>query len=100
MLPFLVALTITAGLTAVAVALRLFSLITAAKIAAAFALFGVVTTLGTIAVGQYRYQQCVDAVKRACPKDACPLSYSGPFIPDCEERRVLQVAHDLSVRAA
>lgn len=59
---------------------------------AVIVLAGTVLFLGlagaTVAVGQYRYRQCIKEVELHCPAYGCEDSYHGPYIPDCQNRRV------------
>jgi hypothetical protein len=84
----LILATLTVACAGTAITLRLFGLIVAAKVAVAATMFTLVLTVGSVGLAEWRYQNCVDDVDRACPHNACSNSYNGPFIPDCKRMRV------------
>lgn len=88
MVLFLILVTLTVACACTAVALRVFRLIMPAKVAAAATTFAFVLTVGSVGLGEWRYQDCVDEVEAACPDAGCADDYDGPFILDCERMRV------------
>ena len=40
------------------------------------------------AMTEARYHDCIEQVKAACPHNECSGDYSGPFIPDCNRKRL------------
>jgi hypothetical protein len=83
---FWVLLTLAVACAGSALVLRLFGLLTAAKIAVAATVLMTVLTVGSIGLGEWRYHRCLDDLDRACP-DTCPDDYNGPFFPDCKRMR-------------
>jgi hypothetical protein len=63
---------------------------TAAVVYVANSALSFVLSGATVAVGEIRYDDCIEQVAAACPHQGiCKRDYYGPVKPDCERRRAL-----------
>jgi membrane protein YdbS with pleckstrin-like domain len=87
---FMVFVAFALALAATSLSLAVLERRKAALVALVNSVLFVVLAAVTMGVGELRYRSCKNRVDDACRGGLCPHGYDGPFLPDCEARRVFE----------